>query len=211
MPGTIYDFPHSIELPKDLRWTTDAERTHSLQVIHKAVTDRAHQFNAYYDDQIPKMSKKAWLLRTIQLGLSILVGIGLLAASVVIPLHPHLYFIGVAAGALLVVAVAMTPMDGLCGYSGCWMRSMRARESIAALLDRFEIEWQEHQCKEQPDKLTMGEAADCIKLAIKFDKDLNSVIALETRGWIAEFSRTLNNMEKKLASYEAKVERVLSQ
>lgn len=147
-----------IDLLPALDWTSPQNIEDALKGVHETVTKRAHELIKYYDGAIPGRRIRAKAVRIAQLVLSILVGIGLVTSAVVIPRHPRLYIIGVLTGAILVVAVALTLLDGLCGYSGSWMRYTTACQSVLSVLDQFEIQWQIHLCTVQPRNITNNEA-----------------------------------------------------
>jgi len=200
----------AIDMPPDLDWTNAKNIEDALKDVHEVVTKRAHELIKYYDEAIPGRRIRAKAVRMAQLVLSILVGIGLVAAAVLIPLHPELYIVGVVTGAILVIAVALTLLDGLCGYSGSWMRYTTACQSVLSVLDQFEIQWQIHLCTVQPRNITNNEAITVLDTTKEFLKNMDYIVTIETRHWIAEFSLTLNNIETQLKTYQEEVDKILN-
>ena len=199
-----------IDLPPALDWTSPQNIEDALKGVHETVTKRAHELIKYYDGAIPGRRIRAKAVRIAQLVLSILVGIGLVTSAVVIPRHPRLYIIGVLTGAILVVAVALTLLDGLCGYSGSWMRYTTACQSVLSVLDQFEIQWQIHLCTVQPRNITNNEAITVLDTTKEFLKNMDYIVTIETRQWIKEFSLILNNIETQLKTYQKEVDKILN-
>jgi hypothetical protein len=100
---------------------------------------------------------------------------------------------------LLAAAGGCAAFDHFFGLSSAWTRDIAAVQAIQRRLDRFRLEWWEHEsggAKRNPEEGD-GPSADpraLVRLARGFLDDLDSLITAETREWQAEFQTGIQDL-----------------
>lgn len=177
-------------------WDGDAEqRKNSLEAVFKWASEEANEAIDYYMGRTRWNRKFGW-------GIKVFSAL-FVAAAAIIPVLSQLYtnssghtkvppgYASLAAA----VAAALYGLDRTLGWSNAWIRFIKTRGAIHALLDDFNLKWAKAKASLTKDVLQPTDIPNMIDLAKEFVDGVNKSIETETEAWISDYKKASAEFE----------------